>query len=950
MVMNSFMMDANIATLQTRLELLQKKATLIDQLQSLESAASPGVTAMMATSEQAASTAPVELPTALVSLQPWAEWGGAVADWAGSCVGLLSGEVQQQASGLVPPAALDALYTAQFMQSTVLAALSDVVHAPILGEMTASGLALQLGVIAAFGLGGLVFSADGGKDSEAPYEAGTSTYDPKVADAFYRERPLLVARRIITLARLNSAFTTGLLFDWLVLGKLFKDEEYTALKNAEPRRAKEALVLCEQLGTTFIKLGQALSIREDLIPTAYALELRQLQDAVPPFSSEQAFDVLREQLGVKDLSEVFSSLSATPIASASIGQVYKGTLKGGNGTAVAVKVQRPGILAEIALDLHVLRLATPFQTRLSNMINGLATDPADIEVALQLVDEWGRGFVAETDYRLEAKNTIDFSMYMKKRGLDAVCAPTVVTELVRDRVLVTEWVEGTRLDRDASPDVPRLCGVAINAYLTMLLDTGVLHCDPHPGNLLRTTDGRLCILDWGMTLDVPQDLQYALLEFIAHINTENYGEIPQDFVNLGFAPEGVTAEKLEASGITEGVAFAFRQLSAGGGPAKIAERVQGEFKERYGAELSDKELEKAAQAEMMQRMEAQLESEGIDVAGVSNVMEEMSRRNRELFQLPPYMLYVARAFSTLEGIGLGVDEDYSIVQECYPYLARRLFTDRAPRAKTALRAMLGLEGGPGGIVAPGDGVVVPTSPAAYGQAAPPAPAAAPGGTLNAAKLFEMSEGFSSYSDSTSAVEVDTAGQGAAAKEMANLLLSREGSTLQDILVEESTRLGDAAVRSALRRALIDDMPLAAAAAAAGLRPPAALVQLLAPTAEDERVLGSARELGDLLGPRVRDAAAASPSAAASGPLPRPPPVVAEALEALRTSADARDDAARQLDGLAVLSRRIGAGLLRRAADRADAVPILPGAARGPLVSGPRSLADAIEPAAPPSEF
>merc|ERR1740130_1262986 len=170
--------------------------------------------------------------------------------------------------------------------------------------------------------------------------------------------------------------------------------------------------------------------------------------------------------------------------------------------AVAVKVQRPGILAEIALDLHVLRLATPFQTRLSNMINGLATDPAYIEVALQLVDEGGRGFVAETDYRLEAKNTIDFSMYMKKRGLDAVCAPTVVTELVRDRVLVTEWVEGTRLDRDASPDVPRLCGVAINAYLTMLLDTGVL-----------------------------QDLQYALLEFIAHINTENYGEIPQDFVN-----------------------------------------------------------------------------------------------------------------------------------------------------------------------------------------------------------------------------------------------------------------------------------------------------------------------------------------------------------------------------------------------------------------------------------
>ena len=97
----------------------------------------------------------------------------------------------------------------------------------------------------------------------------------------------------------------------------------------------------------------------------------------------------------------------------------------------------------------------------------------------------------------------------RARGLNAVTSPTVVDELVRDTVLVTEWVEGTRLDRDASPDVPRLCGVAINAYLTMLLDTGVLHCDPHPGNLLRTTDGRLCILDWGMTLGVPNNLQYS---------------------------------------------------------------------------------------------------------------------------------------------------------------------------------------------------------------------------------------------------------------------------------------------------------------------------------------------------------------------------------------------------------------------------------------------------------
>ena len=313
---------------------------------------------------------------------------------------------------------------------------------------------------------------------EAPYEPGTESYDPEKAAEFFGKRPMMVLKRILKLALLTGSFNTGILFDWLVLGKLLKDEEYTTLKKNEPRRAKVALGLCEKLGPTFIKLGQALSIRTDLIPEAYALELRQLQDAVPPFDSDVAREVLKKELGVSDLRQIFSSLSLEPVASASIGQVYRGTLAA-TGQDVAVKVQRPGILAEIALDLHVLRLLTPIQTILQNAANGIKTTPEDIETAVALVDEWGRGFVAETDYRLEAQNTINFEKAMRERGLDTVCAPPVVEDLVRDKVLVTEWVEGTRLDRDASPDVPRLCGVAINAYLTMLLDTGVLRkCSP----------------------------------------------------------------------------------------------------------------------------------------------------------------------------------------------------------------------------------------------------------------------------------------------------------------------------------------------------------------------------------------------------------------------------------------------------------------------------------------
>jgi ABC1 atypical kinase-like domain len=296
---------------------------------------------------------------------------------------------------------------------------------------------------------------------DTPFPPGVDTYSPERAEAFYNQRRSLVLKRVIQLAFLTSRFTTGILFDWLVLGKLLGDEEYKALKRNEPRRAKVALSLAESLGPTFIKLGQALSIRTDLIPEAYALELRALQDQVSPFDNDQARDILKQEFGVLDLSLIFSELTEEPVASASVGQVYKGVLAV-NGKEVAVKVQRPGILAEIALDLYILRLFTPIQTRLQNAANGVETSQEDIDLAVALVDEWGRGFVAETDYRLEAQNTMDFQAAMEKRNLDAVCAPTVVPELVRDKVLVTEWVQGTRLDLDASPDVPRLCGVAIN--------------------------------------------------------------------------------------------------------------------------------------------------------------------------------------------------------------------------------------------------------------------------------------------------------------------------------------------------------------------------------------------------------------------------------------------------------------------------------------------------------
>jgi len=142
--------------------------------------------------------------------------------------------------------------------------------------------------------------------------------------------------------------------------------------------------------------------------------------------------------------------------SASIGQVYKATL---GDKQVAVKVQRPNVLAEIALDLYLVREFAPLYQK----ITGGATD------LQSLANEWGRGFIAELDYREEAAATMRFNQEMQLRGLNAVCAPVVVPAYSTETVLTTEWVDGTRLDESDAADVPRLCAVALNAYLVMLV-------------------------------------------------------------------------------------------------------------------------------------------------------------------------------------------------------------------------------------------------------------------------------------------------------------------------------------------------------------------------------------------------------------------------------------------------------------------------------------------------
>ena len=229
--------------------------------------------------------------------------------------------------------------------------------------------------------------------------------------------------------------------------------------------------LLTKLGPTFIKVGQSLSIRTDLLSPAYVRGLQTLQDQVPPFSSTVAKRMLQEEWG-RPIDEVVSYISPEPVAAASLGQVYKAKLKK-DGTEVAIKVQRPGIMKQIALDMYLLREVAPLAKAAFNLNSD----------TVGTVDAWGAGFVDELDYLQEARNAEKFTESIQTTPLkNVVFAPPVLSDLSTGKVLTTQWVDGERLDKSASEDVTILCSIAMNTYLTMMLETGLLHCDPHPGS------------------------------------------------------------------------------------------------------------------------------------------------------------------------------------------------------------------------------------------------------------------------------------------------------------------------------------------------------------------------------------------------------------------------------------------------------------------------------------
>ena len=302
-------------------------------------------------------------------------------------------------------------------------------------------------------------------------------------------------------------------------------EEGAEPAEGQPAQAEQLTADLEQMGPTFIKLGQLLSTRPDLVPRAYADALSRLQDRVEPFDGEEAERMVSEELGVR-VSRAFDAFERTPIAAASLGQVHRAVLRGGR--TVAVKVQRPGIREQIIDDLDALGDVVEFMDR--HTPQGRKYEPA------RLLEEFRRTLLSELDYTREARNMERLDENLAEFG--RIVVPRPVQDYSTGRVLTMEYVRGRKIT-SLSPlarmeaDGRALSEELFRAYLKQILLDGFFHADPHPGNVFLTDDGRLALLDVGMVGTLSPDLQQQLTRLVLAISEGRADEVAEMTIALG---------------------------------------------------------------------------------------------------------------------------------------------------------------------------------------------------------------------------------------------------------------------------------------------------------------------------------------------------------------------------------------------------------------------------------
>jgi predicted unusual protein kinase regulating ubiquinone biosynthesis (AarF/ABC1/UbiB family) len=450
------------------------------------------------------------------------------------------------------------------------------------------------------------------------------SYDPKAIARYYRFRPWRSFSRAFIIIWLFVRFLLGL--KW--------DEWFNQVEANKSKRAIQLRKLLTRLGPTYIKIGQALSTRPDLVRKDFLEELTKLQDQLPPFPNAIAFAIIERELN-RTPDEIYSQLSPSPVAAASLGQVYRARLY--SGEEVAVKVQRPNLLPVLTLDLYLLRWAAGW------MAPWL---PLNLGHDLTLVvDEFGTKLFEEIDYVNEGRNAEKFAANFQDDP--RVKVPAIYWRYSSKHVLTLEWINGFKLTdtqkiRESNLDQDTLIEVGVSSGLRQLLEFGFFHADPHPGNLFAMSSGQMAYIDFGMMDQLSQDTKETLVDSVVHLINQDYEELAHDFVKLGFLTPDTDIQP-------------------------IIPALETVFANAMGGSVQDFNFK-------------------VITDQFAELMYEYP------FRLPAKFALIIRSLVTQEGLALSLNPDFKIVDIAYPFVARRLLTGESPELRRRLIEVLFKDG------------------------------------------------------------------------------------------------------------------------------------------------------------------------------------------------------------------------------------------------------------------
>jgi ubiquinone biosynthesis protein len=396
--------------------------------------------------------------------------------------------------------------------------------------------------------------------------------------------------------------------------------------DAESDRGRRLREMLDELGPTFVKFGQLLSTRPDVVPPDMIAELRKLQDDVTPFPIEEVERVVREELGI-GIEQAFLSFDERPIAAASIGQVHRATLP--NDEDVVVKVQRPTAPRQIESDLRLMASVARVVRERVHQLDFLDTG--------ELVDEFARSIRQELDYKQEARNAEAFRRYFA--GDERVAVPRVWWRYTTSRLLTLERLDGTHirdLELDAWDDAERrdLAYRLTDAWMTMIFRHAFFHGDPHPSNILHLDDGRLGLVDFGLAGRLTDADMSRLTRLFIDAATENVAVLPRRLAELGVRYPREREDELRA-------------------------RLEELYYRYYGTRLSD-------------------------IDPIEAIREGLALIYGMNLRLPTRFVILDKTIATLGSVAAEVYPDFNVFEVAKPY-ARQLVAERLSPRRLALR-------------------------------------------------------------------------------------------------------------------------------------------------------------------------------------------------------------------------------------------------------------------------